>query len=755
MIGHDFPYLDTRDINLDWLLKNMKLIIKQWADYQTEMNQQFSDLETAFNTLKDWIDSYFENLDVQTEINNKLDAMKTSGELGEIMQPIISDETAAWLAAHITQPTTPAIDNTLTVAGAAADAKAAGDGIRTVAGAVNQGADDIYIVSGTYSGADGVTPAVVNTRLRNAEPIYINDIETIEAPAGFDFWFYALDVDKNLLAQSSGWQTRIDIDLLPPGTYYVNMGIRRTATPSDNITSYAGYVQQGLTITRRSAIDYAEFKSKTELLHDALFTETINELVLSEKTEGKVYARNNDTSIVVNTNQYCSIYDRVRIKADVTYYYRNLYGYFCKIVYDDDTYGYLKDDTYPYSVGNFTPEKDGYIYISVNNSATGIILFTESEYLYDAQDDGWFIPDMLRALYVYPVIITESELLPDANEITKSAIYRIQIFNNDVPDNLPPEVASGTWLLISLAFIAGNNRNTLHYLYNYQKQAILFQRNAYNNNTTWSAWTPSISAKPTFYVGSSEEYTRLRDGIAEAVKFKDATVIVRAGTYDIVDEFADEIAASTAVNFGILLGNGVHVIFDPGAYVVADYEGSDTNILNNFSPFLAAPIAGGFTLENLNISTKNTRYCVHDDLGNYDIISINKYINCRMIHDDRDNTIKSYPQCIGGGFGRHTYVSIENCFFRSYGSDDYVNPLVSYHNSGSFSDAKSNVVVSNSYFYGKGTYRTTHYGSSTALSLTTINNCSLGAAPIVRHEINGATTPENTAIFEYLNEVRA
>ena len=127
MIGHDFPYLDTRDLNLDWLLKNMKTIIKQWADYQDYMNQQFSDLEAAFNTLKNWIDSYFDNLDVQQEIDNKLDAMKASGELGEIMQPIISDETAAWLAAHITQPTTPVIDSSLTVEGAAADAKAAGN----------------------------------------------------------------------------------------------------------------------------------------------------------------------------------------------------------------------------------------------------------------------------------------------------------------------------------------------------------------------------------------------------------------------------------------------------------------------------------------------------------------------------------------------------------------------------------------------------------------------------------------------------
>lgn len=167
MIGHDFPYLDTRDINLDWLLKNMKLIIKQWADYQTEMNQQFSDLETAFNTLKDWIDSYFENLDVQTEINSKLDAMKASGDLGEIMQPIISDETAAWLAAHITQPTTPAIDSSLTVAGAAADAKATGDAISDVNSDIGVKSNNISLLGESESGY--YRQATNGTKMPNAD----------------------------------------------------------------------------------------------------------------------------------------------------------------------------------------------------------------------------------------------------------------------------------------------------------------------------------------------------------------------------------------------------------------------------------------------------------------------------------------------------------------------------------------------------------------------------------------------------------
>lgn len=79
-----------------------------------------------YNELVAYVNAYFENLDVQEEINNKLDDMVTSGELVTILQPSIADEVASWLADHIT-PTTPAIDDTLTVSGAGADAKVVGD----------------------------------------------------------------------------------------------------------------------------------------------------------------------------------------------------------------------------------------------------------------------------------------------------------------------------------------------------------------------------------------------------------------------------------------------------------------------------------------------------------------------------------------------------------------------------------------------------------------------------------------------------
>ena len=47
--------------------------------------EAITELQTAFTTLKSYVDSYFENLDVQEEINNKLDDMAESGELTDII----------------------------------------------------------------------------------------------------------------------------------------------------------------------------------------------------------------------------------------------------------------------------------------------------------------------------------------------------------------------------------------------------------------------------------------------------------------------------------------------------------------------------------------------------------------------------------------------------------------------------------------------------------------------------------------------
>lgn len=90
------------------------------------MKTNIGNLLVAYNELQDYVNHYFDSLDVQTEINNKLDAMAESGELLDIIGPSISEDISQWLTEHIT-PTTPAVDSSLTVSGAAADSKTVGD----------------------------------------------------------------------------------------------------------------------------------------------------------------------------------------------------------------------------------------------------------------------------------------------------------------------------------------------------------------------------------------------------------------------------------------------------------------------------------------------------------------------------------------------------------------------------------------------------------------------------------------------------
>lgn len=124
---HTIPYIDLNDLNLDWLLSNMKRIVSEWAAYQVSMGNKFDSLAAAYKALHDWIDGYFRNLNVQDQINNKLDAMAASGELLEIIRPTVISAADTWLAGHISNPASPPLDTSLSLANAAAPAKTVGD----------------------------------------------------------------------------------------------------------------------------------------------------------------------------------------------------------------------------------------------------------------------------------------------------------------------------------------------------------------------------------------------------------------------------------------------------------------------------------------------------------------------------------------------------------------------------------------------------------------------------------------------------
>ena len=255
-----------------------------------------------------------------------------------------------------------------------------------------------------------------------------------------------------------------------------------------------------------------------------------------------------------------------------------------------------------------------------------------------------------------------------------------------------------------------------------------------------------------FHIGSTREYTTLRAGIAEAIQYPRSIVYVDAETFDLTQEFAAEISAAGTTQYGIELGNGVHVIFSAGAVVNALYHGTNANVVKYFAPFYSGIMAGGFTLEGLTIYAKNTRYCVHDEYGGADVKDIrNRYINCKMEYDGTTSPYDYYQNCIGGGTAKHTYAEIINCYFDTYGTMGEKTP-VSYHNSVT-DGSKSTIILSNCYF-AHGTFRLGYYGPSTLMSRAFVNNCSFTSTPFIRAE-DASAQVENWEMVAFMNEIRS
>ena len=118
-----YPYTNFHNVNLDWILER----VKEWGQMVEDNNTRFENLEQANEDFKTYVTEYLENLDVQTAIDDKLDRMFESGELTEYLQPYVSSTVTTWLDQNITEPVGVVIDSSLTVSGAAADAKAVGD----------------------------------------------------------------------------------------------------------------------------------------------------------------------------------------------------------------------------------------------------------------------------------------------------------------------------------------------------------------------------------------------------------------------------------------------------------------------------------------------------------------------------------------------------------------------------------------------------------------------------------------------------
>lgn len=134
------------------LCKVVNFLNKTMEDVET-LEGDVTGLHTAYVELQTYVNEYFSTLDVQEEINNKLDELAESGALNELIDPLLPDLISAWLSEHLT-PTTPVIDDTLTIRGAGADAKATGDRFKSSI-TLTGNTDILTLQGGKYSVLSG------------------------------------------------------------------------------------------------------------------------------------------------------------------------------------------------------------------------------------------------------------------------------------------------------------------------------------------------------------------------------------------------------------------------------------------------------------------------------------------------------------------------------------------------------------------------------------------------------------------------
>lgn len=265
---------------------------------------------------------------------------------------------------------------------------------------------------------------------------------------------------------------------------------------------------------------------------------------------------------------------------------------------------------------------------------------------------------------------------------------------------------------------------------------------------------PSLEKKE-ITVGVGGDFQTLKEGIMYAYSKGNMTVRVLPGTYDILQEWAEEISARNG--YGNLLGNGMHLIFMAGSYVTCLYELSgdtetDDWMETNFNPFYTNRT--DFILEGLNIRSSNCRYSLHDECAGNPEPYVHKYINCHMENKaDRPIQTAKYVQAIGGGLGQKGFIVVDGGYYDAVIQDGSTPiPSLSYHSN---YNCDSRIFIKDAYIAGNSFIRFGAYGDGETESLAQVCGCSMGGSILNTQEVSGGHATSTFDLKEWNNIIRS
>lgn len=722
------------------LCKVVDYLNKTMEDVET-LHGDVTNIHNAYNKLQNYVNDYFSTLDVQEEINHKLDNMVKDGELLNIITPTLTSTVNAWLNTNI-EPSTGAIDKTLSANNAGANSLTVGNLFDFLIGKsvpANNGPVYTTIETGKFwQNNSNTLVKAINNNTNIVTPIFVKAFQRCVVKGAYNYFSYVVT--------THGFQQLSEV---------ANDYGEKVITKSENfillLSENLSHSTNHATVTcvennyLNTIIDNNDNKEYTRQVYDG------NQVSLG------LY-NHSSKKVTPSSNSY--IVKPYPIYKGRKYTLKHVYGYFCNILYGSTCEAITENTWGDYPEYTFVAEDNGWLLITIH-----------PEQLYKAQIiDG----DSMNETYYYgtleeePIdIITDYEKTINVKKRLKGGYYNRDTGYVQFADTayyMPPykikrgrkytithcygyftlvgyngvltPITNETWgdypeytfvaeddgllyltvhkdMLDSVTFVDGSNVAT-----NLKIDKTLW----------WKSNTLKLENTSRITVGVSKQFSTIVSAVNYAKLNGGGDIYIDSGTYDIFNELGGEewlkTVTSGELNGLDLTDSNINLI--GVGNVILTMRLPDTVTKDQSSRISCVNLSrANNELRNLTIIGKNCRYAMHDEGngGNYNVV--HKVKNCKFIHEGNIENLWEYPTVMGGGTTGGSYYEYECCEFinKTY------NIGISYHNNYAqkpstinIKNCVSKVVKKNQY---DGAFRFSYYGTNNKEDRVTIfvSNC--------------------------------
>jgi hypothetical protein len=583
----------------------------------------------------------------------------------------VSGLVTSWLTDHITNPSSPPVDTSLTVGGAAADARVTGNNIYSLFRS-NPDFIDLSGVSwtnGKYLKYDGTE--AVNGSLKYSD--------YIEIPAGcpyivvnrriyvgstpYDMTNMVLFYDENYSFQSTG-----------TASYLENVAIVKPLLNSKYIRINAGFtIEPFVRVIFDDSIRYRGYSVVGDDLDN--FTDVGAYLIAT-------------TAANMPSTKMGSLFVLKTISRWTTQFYAEI----STALEKGTVYYRYKDENSGWSSWSECVTLDG-VFKWLSDLLGGI---TALEVTFPAS------PTVVSASFTFKA--DTSYRIVAASYPTQSTI---NIYGNGNTGNFK---SIKKWDREITFKNDSTDREIRFYNYSGAAETLTFYIYPYDS------YIPDIEKVPRSYVvdkiASRADFSSFTEALL-ALKDDDRpkTIYVQGGEYDIFQEYADAgVPVYTGSNpamdyfpYCVWVPKNTHII--GRGHVVLKWAPTEADGLTEPQSKTVSPlnVAASATIENIEIQCKNGRYCIHEDpLGQGEYANaLVKYINVKCYKYANDISSGGnefgYRHTIGFGIDAYTYIEMDGCEFHNEatGRAFYMHDRTTYDGVNISQWTSSNLLVSN------------------------------------------------------------